>query len=65
MKLQDYLAKRDISMTKFSRLIDRNVSTVSRIISGETQPDWPTMNRILLVTKGQVKPNDFIQAVWR
>jgi len=50
-------------MTKFANLIDRNTSTVSRLCAEETQPDWPTMNRILLVTKGQVQPNDFIQAV--
>jgi|ETNvirnome_2_300_1030623.scaffolds.fasta_scaffold31419_3 plasmid maintenance system antidote protein VapI len=63
MKLKTYLSKRKISMTKFANLIDRNTSTVSRLCAEETQPDWPTMNRILLVTKGQVQPNDFIQAV--
>tara|TARA_Y100000310_G_scaffold324983_1_gene387687 strand:- start:513 stop:707 length:195 start_codon:yes stop_codon:yes gene_type:complete len=63
MKLKEYLTKKSISMTKFASLIDRDKSSVSRICSGETQPDWTTMDRILLATGGRVRPNDFIQKV--
>ena len=63
MKLNDYLLKKPISMNKFAKLIDRNVSTVSRICSGETQPDWVTLERIMLATGKKVMPNDFVRDV--
>jgi predicted transcriptional regulator len=60
MKLKDHLNKNHISMTSFSKKIDRNTSTVSRICAGEVRPDWSTMEKILVATGGKVKPNDFL-----
>jgi len=62
MKLKAYLdkpRKKRLTMEAFAEMIERDVSTVSRICSGQHRPDWPTMDRIFIATAGRVKPNDF------
>ncbi len=63
MKLQKYLDKKKISMNQFAGMIDRNVSTISRICSGEVRPDWTTLDAIYLATGGKVRANDFERSV--
>lgn len=53
--------KKKLSMRTLAGMADCDVSTISRVSRGETQPSWPLMNRLLVVTVGQVKPNDFIK----
>lgn len=59
MKLSAYLEKRNETASAFAERIGRNVSTVSRLARGLTDPDRETMNRIMQATVGRVKPNDF------
>jgi transcriptional regulator with XRE-family HTH domain len=61
MKLQTWMHKKKLSMRTLAGMADCDVSTISRVSRGETQPSWPLMNRLLVVTVGQVKPNDFIK----
>lgn len=61
MKLRAWMDKKKISMNKLAPQCDCDVSTISRISRGETQPSWPLMNKLLIVTAGQVKPNDFLK----
>ena len=62
MKLSEYLASKAITASDFAREINRSVSTVTRIVNGESKPDWSTMARIDDATDGAVKPNDFLPA---
>lgn len=59
MKLQDYLAREEISAAEFARRIGRAVSTVARILHGDTIPEPETLARIVVATGGAVQPNDF------
>ena len=60
MKLSQYIDRKAITASKFAREINRSVSTVTRIVNGESKPDWSTMARIENATDGAVKPNDFL-----
>ena len=62
MKLSEYIASKAITASEFAREINRSVSTVTRIVNGESKPDWSTMARIEDATDGAVKPNDFLPA---
>ena len=62
MKLSEYIASKAITASDFAREINRSVSTVTRIVNGESKPDWSTMARIEDATDGAVKPNDFLPA---
>ena len=62
MKLSEYLSDRAITASDLAREINRSVSTVTRIVNGESKPDWSTMARIDDATEGAVKPNDFLPA---
>ena len=62
MKLSEYLASNAITASDLAREINRSVSTVTRIVNGESKPDWSTMARIDDATGGAVKPNDFLPA---
>ena len=59
MKLSDWLSEHDIRPETFAGQIERNPSTVSRILNGITMPSPDTIQRIRVVTKGEVQPNDF------
>ncbi len=62
MKLKAYLdkpRKKRLTMSAFAEIIDRDVSTVSRICAGQIRPDWATMDRVFIATGGKVTPNDF------
>ena len=60
MKLPEYLVSKAITASDFAREINRSVSTVTRIVNGESKPDWSTMARIEDATDGAVRPNDFL-----
>jgi transcriptional regulator with XRE-family HTH domain len=61
MKLADYLEKEGISQLEFADLIGSTSATVSRIVHGGQNPSLALMIKIKEVTKGKVKPNDFIE----
>ncbi len=60
MQLGDYLESEGITAAEFAKRIDRSEATVSRIVRGVNRPDWGTMQKIHLATKGKVTPNDFL-----
>lgn len=60
MKLHDYMASTQITDAEFAKAIGRNQSTVSRLRSGKTRPDWETLNLIAKATNNAVTPNDFL-----
>jgi len=61
MELHKYLAKKKLGVDAFGKLIGRHRTTVTRLIDGETKPDWQTMETIYRVTGGKVRPNDFLR----
>jgi hypothetical protein len=61
MTLEEYLAQSKQDRFQFARLIGRSPEAVRRYLKGHRTPDRGTMARILLVTEGQVTPNDFFR----
>jgi len=59
MKLGDYLEQQGETLSAFSKRIGRSHTTVSRLVRGETRPDWETLAAIERETAGAVTPNDF------
>lgn len=59
MKLADYLIRENMTNAAFARRIGLSKSAIGRLRSGQRQPSWPVMVRIISETKGDVQPNDF------
>ena len=59
MKLISWLIKNNITQKEFALLINVKPPTVSEYCNGKKIPRKEIMQRIYLVTKGQVAPNDF------
>lgn len=62
MQLSEYLSQHNLTQKAFAALIDRDISTVSRLARGETRPDWSTVAAIEKATNGAVTANDFTPA---
>lgn len=61
MKLSDWLKREGMTALAFAARIDRSHTTVSRILRGQTKPDWSTIERITAATDGAVTANDFYE----
>ena len=59
-RLAEFLQDNALSKSEFARRINRDRSTVHRIVTGEVRPDWSTMDAIFEATGYQVSPNDFL-----
>jgi len=59
MKLTEYMAKKGINETEMARLLGMSQPTVSRYLSGERMPKPRNMAKIVAVTGGRVRPDDF------
>jgi len=59
MKLKTYLEKTRRTASSLALEIGVYPSTITRIIHGESVPDWTTMEAIHAATGGRVRPNDF------
>lgn len=62
MRLNAYLKRENLSITAFAARINRNPSSVSRVLRGLTRPDWDTLREIARVTDGEVMPDDFLDS---
>jgi transcriptional regulator with XRE-family HTH domain len=60
MKLQAYLAEHRLDDLQFATVIGRDRSTVYRLRTGRTRPDWQTIAAIVEATKGAVTADDFM-----
>lgn len=60
MKLHIFMAKNKLTDKKFATKIERDRSSVTRYRNGTQVPPWQTQIRILVETKGQVAPNDWL-----
>ena len=58
MKLNDYLAKHELSKGAFARRIGTTTATISRISDGLVVPRRELLERIHRETGGLVTPND-------
>lgn len=59
MTLADYLLKKQISMSEFSRLSGISKAALSRIMRGLDKPSFATLSIIEAVTKSKVRRADF------
>ena len=60
MRLSDFLLRKGLSQVEFAALIGVDQATVSRYVTGDRLPSLPVSLRIREVTKGWVKPDDFV-----
>ena len=58
MKLSDWLAQHEISVSVFAERIGRHKTTVYRLINENGDPDPDTVRRVVAETDGAVTPND-------
>jgi transcriptional regulator with XRE-family HTH domain len=63
MKLDQFLAEKDMSRAEFAKAIGVSEVSVTRYIGRTRIPQPAVMARINDVTNGQVTPNDFLLAV--
>ena len=61
MTLDQWQKREGVLNADVARAIGRDASTVGRIRSGKTVPDWLTLERLARYTKGAVMPNDFLK----
>jgi predicted transcriptional regulator len=59
MKLSDYISENKLTQAAFGKLIGVSQAAIDRYLRGERNPHKKYMKRIIKVTGGQVKPNDF------
>jgi transcriptional regulator with XRE-family HTH domain len=59
MRLDDYLVRKGISTADFARAIGVTYHAVYYWRRGETVPGTKQMQKILELTEGKVRPNDF------
>jgi transcriptional regulator with XRE-family HTH domain len=59
MTLADYLSAQSLSAAEFARRIGVSTQTVCRYRDGERIPEKDFMERIAVVTRHAVMPNDF------
>lgn len=62
MKLAEYLSDAEIKASAFAERIGVTRQTLWRYMSGERRPEWDVLERIAQATRGQVTPNDFLEA---
>ena len=58
MTLPDYLNAQGITRTAFAARVGVNVSTISRLCTGQTRPEAALVTAIVRETGGAVLPND-------
>jgi hypothetical protein len=63
LKLDQFLAEKDMSRADFAKAIGVSEVSVTRYIGGTRLPQPAIMARIAVVTDGAVTPNDFLLAV--
>lgn len=61
MHLRRFRKLNKIKMEDFAKQLDSSPSTISKIENADSFPRPELMNKILLITKGQVTPNDFVE----
>lgn len=60
MTPREYMFVKKINQTDLAKILKRAPSTVSRLLKGETLPDWDTMITAMEETKGEIMPNDWL-----
>lgn len=65
MRLQDYLAKKELSTRDFGKLVGVSYAAISRYCNGQRFPHPKVLRAILSETNGRVTPNDFLDGPQR
>jgi transcriptional regulator with XRE-family HTH domain len=63
MTLADYLKQASMRDGDFAKRCDCDRTTILRIRTGQTKPTPTLMERIAVVTGGQVQPNDYFDGL--
>lgn len=63
MQLRQYIDQNNLTIAKFSEMIDCDVSTVHRYLQGKRTPATRMLTRIHEQTNGLVTANDFVGMV--
>lgn len=59
MNIKDYITKNDIPVIDFAKKLGCTYMAVYYWMAGKRKPTAEYMNKIMLVTKGKVMPNDW------
>lgn len=62
MKLRDYLDREKLTITAFAGQVGVSHAAIVRYINGTRRPEWPVIDKIAEITKGDVRPDDFFDA---
>ena len=61
MNFKTWRRSKKINQRDMAAMLEVSPSTLSRWESGATVPAWPSLERIIDVTKGKVREKDFMQ----
>ena len=59
MHLSMFMQSKNLTDEQVAKAIDVSRATVSRIRRHKVRPDWPTIQRLRVFTKGDVTADDF------
>lgn len=65
MRLKTYLDTQNISIPEFAGTIGVTVQAAHRYIKGERLPRLDVMDKITVVTRGEVQANDLVDSLIR
>lgn len=60
MKLRDWLAREGMTQSAFAKALDTSQGYVADLCAGTRWPGREIARNIVVATKGQVTPNDFL-----
>lgn len=61
MKLKEWMERESLDQKAVAGLIPCDQATVSRVLNGQA-PGWQFMRAVVVITDGEVLPNDYIEA---
>ncbi len=62
-KIKKYCKDNKITQQEFGKIIENSYKGINFWINNDSTPNWDTMVKIILETKGEILPNDFFQEV--
>jgi transcriptional regulator with XRE-family HTH domain len=61
MRLSAYLKKHDLSPEKFAEIVGLHMTTVYRLLAGDSMPKRSTIGAIVRATNGEVRAVDLLE----
>lgn len=62
MRLSDYLRENGLTLAAFGEKVGRDKGTISRWLSGQSEPSFADIALVMKLTEGKVTAQDWIEA---